>query len=276
LSHIRCFFCGKDSAISGFEPSDLDLDIYIRQVYGLGYGGGFEFGPDESVLGDEYFTSKFLDRSIDFINLLIEKGLISKEEIERRLKLGIPIINLEGVLPYDSFINIQENEIRILENQVSKLKSQNTFSGQNYVTKDSYDGLEKRYDEFRREYGLKKLIDDVLIDLHNNSDSKIIKGKDDWSLEIYDINPVIHNYLYRQLYRMKLYERNMLEERIKTNCYGINVLFNVMRKEPTIKSIHDVILKKPNLVYYTIPGHPIPRDYTANIFHRKTNRETYP
>ena len=232
MSHIRCFFCGKDSAVSGFEPSNLDLDIYTRQVHGLGYGGGFYSDPDESVLGDDYYTPKFLDRSIDFIKLLIEKGINSKKEIESRLKIGMPISNSEEVIPYDDFINMNHNINSNLQSQVSKLKNQISFNSQNHVTKKSYNELKKSYDGFRKEVDAKKLIENILIDLHNNSDSNIIKTKDYWHLEIYDISYFIHNYLYRTLYKMKLYERNMLQKRIKTNCYGITIIFNFMRKQP--------------------------------------------
>ena len=267
MSHIRCLYCGKDSAVSGFEPSDLDLDIYTRQVRGLGYGGGFEFGPDESVLGDDYYTPKFLDRSIDFINLLIKKELISKEEIESRLKIGIPIIDSEDVLPYDALINMLQNETSNLKNQVSNLKHQDIFSSQNYVTKNSYNKLKKKYADFRKESDLKKFIDDILIDLDNNSDSTIIKGKDDWCLEIYELNLIIHHYLYRVLYQMKLYERNMLQQRIKTNCIGITIIFNFMRKEPTITSLHEALIKRPHFYYYMVHVYPIPWEYVASMPH---------
>ncbi len=275
MSHIRCFYCGKDSAVSGFEPSDLDLDIYTRQVRGLGYGGGFEFGPDESVLGDDYYTPKFLDRSIDFIKLLIEKDIISRKEIESRLKIGIPIIDSEDVLPYDKLINMLQNETSKLKNQVSNLKHQDTFSSQNYVTKNSYNKLKKKYADFRKESDLKKFIDDILIDLHNNSDSNIIKGKDDWYLEIYDINSIIHYYLYRELYQMKPYERNMLQERIKTNSIRITIIFNFMRKEPTVTSLNDALLKRPHFFYYMVHGYPLLWNYLAFMLYRNTNRETF-
>ena len=144
MSHIRCFYCGKDSAASGFEPSSLDLDLYTRQVHGLGYGGGFEYDPDESVLGDDYYTPKFLDRSIDFIKLLIEREIISKDEIESRLKIGMPIIDSEDVLSYDAFINMLINENNNLKSQVSKSKHQNSYNSQNYVTKNSYNELKKK------------------------------------------------------------------------------------------------------------------------------------
>ena len=75
MSHIRCPICGKGSAISSFNPNDLDLDIYIRQTHGLGYGGGFSYGPDESVLGDEFFTPMIKARCFDLIRLFIEKKI---------------------------------------------------------------------------------------------------------------------------------------------------------------------------------------------------------
>ena len=59
--------CGKDSAFSTFNPQDMDRDIYVRQTYGLGKGG-FSYGPDESVLGDDFFTPKVMDRCIDLLN----------------------------------------------------------------------------------------------------------------------------------------------------------------------------------------------------------------
>ena len=65
MSHIRCIICGKDSAVSGFDPSKLDRDIYVRQVRGKGYPGGWDHGPDISVLGDDEFTPKIMDRCFD-------------------------------------------------------------------------------------------------------------------------------------------------------------------------------------------------------------------
>lgn len=188
----------------------------------------------------------------------------------------MPIIDSEDVLPYDDFINVLKNENNNLKRQVSYLKNQNTFSSQNYVTKNSYNKLKKSYDGFRKEVNLTKFIDNIIIDLHNNSDSTIIKGKDDLYLEIYDINFIIHNYLYRQLYQMKLYERNMLQERTKTSCFKITAIFDFMRKEPTITSLNDALIKWPHYLYFPLHGYPIPRNYLAYMFPQNTNRETYP
>ena len=163
-----------------------------------------------------------------------------------------------------------------LKRQVSYLKNQNTFSSQNYVTKNSYNKLKKSYDGFRKEVNLTKFIDNIVIYLHNNSDSTIIKGKDDLCLEIYELNYFIHSYLYRQLYQMKLYERNMLQERIKTSCLEITLIFDFVRKEPTIISLNDALIKRPHYFYFPLHGYLIPRNYLAFMFPHNTNRETYP
>ena len=154
LSHIRCFFCGKDSAVSSFDPSDLDLDLYVRQVRGLGYGGGFAAGPDESVLGDDYFTPQFFDRSIAFLKLLIEKGIVAKDELENSLKIGIQFVDSEDVLPYDDFINILKKENINLKRRISYLQHQDTVTSQNYVPKTNYNKLVKKYNNFKKEVNL--------------------------------------------------------------------------------------------------------------------------
>ena len=82
--------CGKDSAFKSFNPEDLDLDIYVRQTSGLGYGGGFSYGPDESVLGDDFFTPKVMDRCIELLKVGIEKDIVISRELAVRARSKKP------------------------------------------------------------------------------------------------------------------------------------------------------------------------------------------
>ena len=114
--------CGKDSAISTFNPEDLDRDIYIRQVSGLGYRGGFSFGPDESVLGDEIYTPKVMDRCIDLLKLFMECDIVTSRKLAEELKMGEPLQGTDKFVSYEDIVSALFQVNTALENQVSKLR----------------------------------------------------------------------------------------------------------------------------------------------------------
>jgi hypothetical protein len=150
---IRCPTCGKDSTFDTFNPENLDRDIYVRYAGGLGYGGGFYHGPDESVLGDKTITQKILDRCIDFLNLFQENKICTKRELAAKLKIGVPIQGTDEVTPYDDFINRRTLQIESLKKQVTSLNSE-LLRHKIKLTKS--EEMKKNYDQLLKKIDQKK------------------------------------------------------------------------------------------------------------------------
>jgi len=258
MSHVRCPLCGKDSAISTFNPEDLDRDIYVRQTSGLGYPGGFTYGPDESVLGDDVYTPKVMDRCIDLLKLFMENGIVSARELALKLKMGVPIQGTDEVAPYEYVLDLSNQQIKALKNQVSSLKNQlsTTRSG---VSIFEFEKLKTSYNKLANDLEIKRKIDKILKYLHDMLDSKIVLKEDDWVLEVYEYDVVIFPYLCKKLYTLNRQERNMLENRVYTECIDIKWIFRFFKKEPTIRSVSDMLNKKPNKIYYELHNLQIPR-----------------
>ena len=123
MTHVRCPMCGKDSAFSSFNPEDLDLDIYTRQASGLGYGGGFSHGPDKSVLGDDVFTPKVMDRCIELFKVAVEKDYITSRELAVKLKIGVPIQGTDDVIPFEDSLDIFYEQNEALKMEISSLRN---------------------------------------------------------------------------------------------------------------------------------------------------------
>ena len=259
MSHVRCPLCGKDSAISTFNPEDLDRDIYVRQTSGLGYPGGFTYGPDESVLGDDVYTPKVMDRCIDLLNLFMENGIVTARELAVKLRIGVPLQGTDEVFPYEDILDNYYKQNEALKNQVSSLKNQlsTTRSG---VSIFKFEELKTSYNKLANDLEIKRKIEKILKYLYNVLDSKIVLEEDDWVLEVYEYDVVIFPYLCKKLYTLNRRERDMLENRVYTECFVIKWIFRFFKKEPTIRSVFDRLNKKPKKLYYKLHNLPIP-DY---------------
>jgi len=275
MSHIRCPLCGKDSAVSTFSPEDLDRDIYIRQTSGLGYPGGFTYGPDESVLGDEVYTPKVKDRCIDLLKLFMENNIIAARKLALELKMGVPIQGTDEVVPYEYVLDLSNQQIKALKNQVLSLKNQlsTTRSGVSIL---EFEKLKTSYNKLVNDLEVKRKIEKILKYLHNMLDSKIVLKEDDWILEVYECSPSIFIYLWKKLYTLNRKERDMLQNRINTECVEFKWIFRFLKKEPTIKSVTDMLNKKPKKIYYELHNLPIPDYYKDEGFgiYRGINWET--
>ena len=250
MSHIRCPLCGKDSAISTFNPEDLDRDIYVRQTRGLGYPGGFTYGPDESVLGDDVYTPKVKDRCIDLLKLFMENGIVTARELAVKLRIGMPIQGTDKVFPYEDILDIIYKQNEALKKQVST-----TRSG---VSIFEFEKLKTSYNKLVNDLEIKSKIEKILKYLHNMLDSKIVLEEDDWILEIYEYDPGIFSYLCKKLYTLNREERDMLENRVYTECVEFKFIFSLFKNKPTIQSVIDRLNKKPGRFYYELHSLPIP------------------
>jgi len=112
--------------------------------------------------------------------------------------------------------------------------------------------------------------------LHDMLDSKIVLEEDDWILEVSECSPTIFIYLLKKLYTLNRRERDMLENRINTECFEIKWIFRFIKKEPTIQSVTDRLNKKPKKIYYKLHNLPIPDYYQDEEFeiYRGINWET--
>jgi hypothetical protein len=256
MSHVRCPMCGKDSAFSSFNPEDLDPDIYVRQTSGLGYGGGFSYGPDESVLGDDYFTPKVMDRCVELLKLGIEKGSVTSRELAVKLKLGVPFQGTDKVAPYEDVLDIYNKQIEALKKEVTSLKYQ-VSTARSGVSILEYEELKTRYNKLVNHARVKREIDEILSYLHDVLDSEIVLGEDDWELEVYEYAPAIFGYLCKKLYTLNRMERDTLENRINTECTDLKFIFRFFKDKPTIRSIADLMIEKPDRFYNALHNPPI-------------------
>ena len=254
--------CGKDSAFSSFNPEDLDLDIYVRQTSGLGYGGGFSYGPDESVLGDDFFTPKVMERCIELLKVGIEKDSVTSRELAVKLKMGVPIQGTDKVVPYEDVLDIFNKQIKALKKEVISLKKQ-VSTARSGVSRLEYEELKTRYNKLVNRARVKRNIDDILSYLHDVLDSEIVLGEDDWILEVYEYDPAIYVYLCKKLYTLNRRERDMLENRINTECIEFNFIFRFFKDKPTIRSVADLLIEKSDRFYYVLHNLPI-SDYSKD------------
>jgi hypothetical protein len=275
MSHVRCPLCGKDSFISNFNPDELDLDIYVRSFVGLGYRRGFAPTQDESVLGDDEFTPKIRNRCIDLLNLFVERGIISRRELALSLRMGVPVKGSDETVPYEDFIRMRSQIIEAKDKRISMLESQ-VRAARGGVSMLPFEDLKTRYDKLVYNHIVKRKIEKILKYLDENLDSKIILGEDDWKLELYESIPEVFIYLCKKLYELNKMEREMLQNRITTDCAEFMMIFKMFKNKPTITSMTEVLNNEPDRFYYRVHELPIPdRLKSEEDFSQGSNWETF-
>jgi hypothetical protein len=275
MSHVRCPLCGKDSFISNFNPDELDLDIYVRSFVGLGYRGGFAPTQDESVLGDDEFTPKIKNRCIDLLNLFVEQGIISRRELALLLRMGVPVQGSDETVPYEDFVRMRSQILEAKDKRISMLESQ-VRAARGGESMLAYEDLKTRYDKLVYNHNVKRKIEKILKYLDENLDSKIILGEDDWKLELYESIPEVFFYLCKKLYELNGREREMLQNRITTDCVDFMIIFELFKNKPTITSMTEVLNNKPDRFYYLVHNLPIPDHLkTEEDFSQGNNWETF-
>jgi hypothetical protein len=275
MSHIRCPLCGKDSSISHFNPDELDLDIYVRSHVGLGYRGGFAPTQDESVLGDDEFTPKIKNRCIDLLNLFVEQGIIDRRELTLLLRMGVPVQGSDQIVSYEDFMRMLSQKIEAKDKRISILESQVRVA-RGGVSMPAYEDLKTRYDKLVYNNNVKRKIEKILKYLRENLDSQIILGDDDWKLEIYESIPEVFIYLCKKLYELNKGEREMLQNRITTDCVEFMIIFQMFKDKPTITSMTEVLNNEPDRFYYRVHNLPIPDHLkTEEDFSQGINWETF-
>ena len=248
--------CGKDSAFSHFNPEDLDLDIYVRQASGLGYGRRFTHGPDESVFGDDIFTPKVMDRCIELLRVAVEKDYITSRELAVKLKIGVPIQGTDDVIPFEDSLDIFYEQNEALKMEISSLRN-HIFTARSGISMYEHEALKNRYNKLEILVRAKKKIDQIMLSVHDVLDSRIILGEDDWLLEIYEYAPFVFGFFCKKMYTLTREERDMLENRIHTSCKEFKFIFRFFKNKPTIRSISDFLIEKSDRFYHVLHNLPI-------------------
>jgi hypothetical protein len=169
--------CGKDSAVSTFNPSKLDNDIYLRQAYGKGFPGGWEYGPNISVLGDDEYTPKIKERSLDLIKLLLEEEIITSDEVMKTLELGIQILAL-GI--FFTYKEISESLMEQLdeERQNQRKLEKNLFLESKASYQSKYYDVKQKHEKVLEEQKTREKIDKILYWMSANLESTFIVQND--------------------------------------------------------------------------------------------------
>ena len=113
MSHIRCPLCGLNAAVSGFDPSELDLDLRATSFIGLGHGRGFAPVEEYSVLGDDEFSPMVADRVLSLCRMFLDAGVIKSEyaidKLGLKLKSSSPIESPTRTLIRTVFLSSESN-----------------------------------------------------------------------------------------------------------------------------------------------------------------------
>ncbi len=72
MSHLSCPFCGKNCALSTWDPESYDDDIKVCRYENLGYRKGMRVSDRESVLGDDEITPRIVNRSIRVLDFCVQ------------------------------------------------------------------------------------------------------------------------------------------------------------------------------------------------------------
>ena len=88
MSHLKCPLCGRGVALSHFDPSDYDLDVYAFSVRGLGRGRGFEKTEEFSILNSDSETMALIkNRILELSKLFIDHNQLAETEVLRALNI---------------------------------------------------------------------------------------------------------------------------------------------------------------------------------------------
>ncbi len=91
MSHVNCPLCGRNQALSKFNPKALDDDIYVVSFRGLGRGRGFEkTGETNTMTPKDPVTDQVKGRCLAIIDFLLESGCANLEEVYETLNIQNP------------------------------------------------------------------------------------------------------------------------------------------------------------------------------------------
>lgn len=97
MTQLVCPLCGRFVALSIFDPSRFEPDIFAVNVKGLGRGRGFAVSETFSVLGDQEITGPIAERCRKILGLIEGKVVPTSKEVSALKK---EVVSIEGHLSY--------------------------------------------------------------------------------------------------------------------------------------------------------------------------------
>ena len=97
MTQLVCPLCGRFVALSIFDPSRFEPDIFAVNVKGLGRGRGFAVSETFSVLGDQEITGLIAERCRKILGLIEGKVVPTSKEVSALKK---EVVSIEGHLSY--------------------------------------------------------------------------------------------------------------------------------------------------------------------------------
>lgn len=144
MSHLICPMCGLKISLKIFDPQGLDLDINLVNLRGRGRGLGFEVSDMTSVLGDDEVTPLIVERVLSLSKLFVDRGLLSREALRRRLGL------VEGGLREYKFTKEDRDSLR---SELEEAKQQlDKVNRHNQDWQKAYDKLLKEREKLGQDW----------------------------------------------------------------------------------------------------------------------------
>ena len=81
MTNLVCPLCGRHVALSIFDPSSFEPDIFAVNVKGLGRGRGFTVSETFSVLGDPEITGPIASRCRKILGLIEGRQIPSSKDV---------------------------------------------------------------------------------------------------------------------------------------------------------------------------------------------------
>ncbi len=124
MSHLACPLCGLNAPLSYLDPSELDLDLTLKEFKGLGRGKGFESLPPVSVLGDDKYTPMIFNRIADLCKMFYSAGCSAPEGciFAKSWKAEKAKSSLSGTLSLVRPTGLDNTQIRRLKEKIEDLK----------------------------------------------------------------------------------------------------------------------------------------------------------
>ena len=208
MSFIVCPVCGKNSSVNRFNPSSLDLDVYVRSSRGLGRGRGFSWTPLSSILakGDPDVEA-IKDRVLELSRLFIETDVLTQQEVLSFLKIQ----------------QVDQGQVQTLTGQLISLK-------RSLDNKDDViSGLTGRLGKVNQKNSEKA---DVITDMTNklNRMRRLIKENSELSEDLSEANIILQNKV------------SSLEDQIEELTEGGKRLVRIVkRKKRKIEKLESII-----------------------------------
>ena len=110
---MLCPLCGKNASLRHLNPESFDVDILAQDVVGLGPGQGFKTTGRHSILHSAEVETKVLPRLFVLVKLMIDEGIVSADQVRKRL--GLPTADVVVELESDEAQALREEREELEE-----------------------------------------------------------------------------------------------------------------------------------------------------------------